>query len=125
MKIITPDWKKVTEAEFKLDLWSGDPDEWLVYEQNEKGYYPSFIRYGEFIVDTGKKVTIEVAENGFIMKRGQNIYICGDKYDMEKRLHELTHKLIEKERELTEAEIQELISFTLEVNTHFAAQSKK
>ena len=123
MRVIEPKWEEVTDSEFLLNTYSEDPDEWVIYEKNEKGYYPSFIRYGKFVFDIGKKVNIEVADNGFIIKQGQNTYIHDGSYGFNDKIHELTYKIVEKERQLTEDEIQELIQFTLEVNAHFAKQS--
>ena len=126
MKIIEPDFNDFAEAVIKLNTYSGDPDEWVVYEQNEDDvYYPSFLRYGDRVLDVGKKLTIEVATNGFIIKQGNNTSICESKWDLESRIRDLTNKTVEKERDLTEDEIEELITMTLKINTHFAAQSKR
>ena len=126
MNIIEPDFNDFDEAVVKLSTYSGDPDEYVIYEQNKKGvYYPSFIRYGELVLDVGKKVQIEVASNGYIVKQGNNTHIFENKWDLEGSIHSLTRKTIEKERKLTEEEVEELITMTLKVNTHFAAQSKK
>ena len=126
MRIIEPDFNDFDEAVIKLNTYSGDPDEWVIYEQNEDNvYYPSFLRYGDRVLDVGKKVTIEVATNGFIIKQGNNTSICENKWDLESIIRDLTNKTVEKERPLTEEEIEELVTMTLKINTHFAAQSKR
>ena len=126
MNIVEPDFNDFVKAEVEITTYSGDPEEWIIYEQNKDGaYYPSFIRYGEKVLDVGKKVQIEVASNGFIIKQGTHTVICESKWDLESKVRELTNKTIEKERDLTEDEIEELITMSLKINTHFAAQSKR
>jgi len=122
------DFTKMTEAVVELTTYSSDPDEHLWYEQNEAGvYYPSFIRYGDRVLDVGKKVQIEVAHNGFIVKQGQNTYICENKWELESHIQNLTNKIVKKERDLSEEELEEadLETLTLRINTHFAAQGKR
>ena len=124
MNLIEPDFNNFVEAEIKIDTYSGDPDQWVIYEQNEKDvYYPSFIRYGEFAINTGAKVLVEAVENGFIIKSGGETRICEDNYTLETNMRKHMRKIVEKERDLTEDEVEELTTMTLKINTHFAAQS--
>lgn len=124
MRIIEPDFNDFDEAVIELNTYSGDPDEWVIYEQNESDvYYPSFIRYGEFVKDEGSKCTVETASNGFIIRKGKSTEICENKWELESAVYKFTHKIVEKERDLTEEETEELTTMTLKINTHFAAQS--
>lgn len=126
MNVVEPDFNNFEEAVVQLSTYSGDPEEWIIYEQNDEDvYYPSFIRYGEIALDEGKKVQIEVVSNGFIARQGNKTLICDSKWSLETAVRNFTSKIIEKERDLSEDEKEELTTMTLKINTHFAAQSKR
>lgn len=127
MRIEEPDFGKLTEAKIQFDNYSGNPDKWVIYEQDDNGvYFPSFARCGKYVINPGVKLTIEVVENGYLIRSGKKSYIVDDNnWELERTIKKITKKVIEKERELEEDEVEELTTMTLKINTHFAAQSKR
>lgn len=127
MRIEEPDFDTLVEAEVQVNHYSGDPEQWVIYEKNsDNAYVPAFLRYGESVIDPGKKLTIEVVLNGYLIRCGKESYVVSnDSWDLRRKVEDLTHKIVEKERDLTEEEMEELTTMTLKINTHFAAQSKR
>ena len=54
---------------------------------------PSHFHYREFTPNTGAKIAVEVAENGFILKSGKNITVCNSDYDVQSQVRKLAYKV--------------------------------
>lgn len=109
---------------------SGYPREKIVYEANDKDVmFPSFVR----VVDTrpvpGRKISIEVAENGYIVRLGNKSKIATDDWSnrLDKVMQDFLNEEYETDRDLTERESEDadMPNYTLEMNTAYKSKQKR
>jgi len=102
----------------------GYPKETLIFEANEKDVMtPSFVR----VIDTrpvpGRKINIEVADNGYVVKMGNQTKLATTDYNMrlESTINDFLNEEYDKERDLTESEQDDpdLQTWTLEMNVAY------
>jgi len=115
---------------YELVLSSSNPKKVLVYEANDKDVLiPSFVRVIKSMPNPGKKVTVEVAENGYIIKQDSSSRIATGDWGnrLDDALEFYLNKDVEEERDLTESELEDpdLTTYTLKMNTAYKSTQKR
>jgi len=65
---------------------------------------PYKITYSKSVLNTGTKINIEVAENGFIVKVGSKTSICDTEYSLKGMIDTVVNNLTEHELDYDESE---------------------
>jgi len=116
--------------DYELILSSSRPIEILVYEANEKDVMvPSFVRVTQSTPTPGRKISVEVADNGYVVKMGAKIKIATGDWGnrLEDAMEKFLNEDVETERPLTEHELEDadLVTYNLKMNTAYAAKKKR
>lgn len=86
----------------------------LLFSRDENGFFPDTYKSKKDVANIGDKATIEIASNGFLLKKGGEIFVYTEYYYLERAILDFTKTIIDIEGDISELELGEELAETFD-----------